>query len=69
MAPTKEKDPLLTREVGGTSCHQEAETAGKIVLVSTVTNLGARGLCKAMKQQDLLRKVDLLCFIAYSLSS
>ena len=39
--PTKEKDLLLTREVSGTGYHQEAETAGKTVLVSPVISLDA----------------------------
>ena len=67
-APTKQ-DPLLTREVSGTGCHQEGETTGKIVGMSIVTNLGAKGLGKVEKQQDLIWRVDLACLTASSLSS
>ena len=44
--PTKAKDPLLTREVSGTGYHQEAETAGKTVLVSPVVSLDAEESAK-----------------------
>lgn len=41
----------------------------KIVVVSLVTNLGAKELGKAEKQQDFIWRVDLACLAASSLLS
>ena len=47
--------------------HQEVKTAGKLVLVSVVTDPGARGPSGADKQQDLAGRADWACLGLFSL--